>query len=258
MKHLRDEELIAMYYGEGSDDASTDEMNAHLRACRECGARYAELRRELESIRPEPVPARSAEYGEQVWRKIEPSLTPYEQRRNGWRSWFQFRMLMIAATCAALTALAFVGGRYWERHVAKAPQIASAGGGAQSKQRVVLVVLTDHLDRTERLLVALDHADAGDTAENAQLQSEARELLASNRLYRTTASETGDPAMAGALDRVERALAEVANNPNLTSADLTRLREEMNTEGILFEIRVLLERAPESTSGLNHAKGASI
>ncbi len=253
MKHLTEEDLIATYYG----DASTGELDAHLRACRECGARYAELRRELESIRPEPVPARSAEYGEQVWRKLEPALTPYQRRKNGWRSWFHFRMLMVAATCAALTALAFVGGRYWERHLAKAPQIATSGV-PQSKQRVVLVVLTDHLDRTERLLVALDHADAGDTAENAQLQSEARELLASNRLYRATASETGDPAMAGALDRVERVLAEVANNPNLTSADLTRLREEMNTEGILFEIRVLLERAPESTSGLNHAKGASI
>lgn len=257
MKHLTEEELIATYYGEGSDDASADGMNAHLRACRECGARYAELRRELESIRPEPVPARSAEYGDQVWRRIEPSLTPYEQRRNGWRSWFQFRMLMVTATCAALTALAFVGGRYWERHTQKAPQMATSGG-PQSKQRVVLVVLTDHLDRTERLLVALDHADAGDTAENAQLQTEARELLASNRLYRATASDAGDPAMAGALDRVERVLAEVANNPNLTSADLARLRDEMNTEGILFEIRVLLERAPESTSGLNHAKGASI
>jgi hypothetical protein len=257
MKHLTEEELIAMHYGEETEDASTAEANAHLRACRECGARYAELRRELESIRAEPVPPRSAEYGEQVWQRIAPSLTPHEQRRNSWRSWFHFRMLIVAATCAALTALAFVGGRYWERHMAKAPQIATSGG-PQSKQRVVLVVLTDHLDRTERLLVALDHADAGDTIENAQLQSEARELLASNRLYRTTASETGDPAMAAALDRVERVLAEVANNPNLTSADLERLREEMNTEGILFEIRVLLERAPESTSGLNNAKGASI
>jgi len=257
MKHLTEEELIAMYYGEASDDASTDEMNAHLRACRECGARSAELRRELESIRPEPVPARSPEYGEQIWRKLEPSLTPYAQRRNGWRSWFHFRMLMVAATCAALTALAFVGGRYWERHVARPLQLAGSGG-PQAKRRVVLVVLTDHLDRTERLLVALDHADGGDAAENAQLQTEARELLASNRLYRATASDAGDPAMAAAIDRVQRVLAEVANNPNLTSADLARLRDEINTEGILFEIRVLLERTPESTGGLNHAKGASI
>ena len=44
-----------------------------------------------------------------------------------------------------------------------------------------------------------------------------RELLASNRLYRTTATNAGDPALAGALDRLEGVLAEVANDPNLTA-----------------------------------------
>lgn len=254
MKHLTEEELIATYYGE-SDAASPNQATAHLSACRECGARYAELRQDLERVKPAPVPARAAEYGEQVWQKLEPSLAPYEGRKNPWRNWFHFRVLIVTAACAALTALAFVGGRYWERHLAKPPQIAG-GTTPQATQRVVLVVLTDHLDRTERLLVALDHADPADTVENSQLQSEARELLASNRLYRATATDAGDPTMAAALDRVERVLAEVANNPQMTSGDLERLRNEMNTQGILFEIRVLLSRTP--TSGLNNAKGASI
>jgi hypothetical protein len=257
MKHLTEEELIANYYGEGSGEASQAEISAHLQACRECSGHYNDLRQDLERVRLEPVPVRGEEYGEQVWRRLGPSLTPYERRQPSWRGWFHFRVLIVTAGCAALTVLAFVGGRYWERHIGKAPQVAG-GAAAQSTQRVVLVVLTDHLDRTERLLVALDHADPADTAENWELQSEARELLASNRLYRTTASEAGDPALAGALDQVERVLAEVANNPNLTNADLKRLREEMNSEGILFEIRVLLSRAPESTSELHHAKGASI
>ncbi len=257
MNHLTEEELIATFYGEEVDDASSGGVTAHLRACRECGARYAELRQDLEWMRLEPVPARGSEYGEQVWRWLSPLLTPYPRRQRSWRNWFHFRVLLIAAACAALTMLAFVGGRYWERHLAKPPQIAG-GATTQSAQRVVLVVLTDHLDRTERLLVALDHADAEDTAENSELQSEARELLASNRLYRSTANEAGDPALAGALDRVERVLAEVADNPNLTRADLQRLRDEMNTQGILFEIRVLLARPPESMNGLNHSRGASI
>jgi hypothetical protein len=123
---------------------------------------------------------------------------------------------------------------------------------------VVLVVLTDHLDRTERLLVALQHADPGDAAENSQLQSQARELLASNRLYRLSASEAGDPALAAALDRLERVLAEVANDPSLSAVDLDRVRKEMNTEGILFEVRVLLSRTPDLQSGAEHAKGATI
>jgi len=123
-------------------------------------------------------------------------------------------------------------------------------------------VLTDHLDRTERLLVSLEHADSGDTAENAQLQTEARELLASNRLYRATASNAGDPALAGALDKLQGVLAEVANDPDLTADDLQRVRNEMNTEGILFEIRVLRARGAEEMSGTTGggkpAKGATI
>lgn len=250
MKHLTEEDLIALYYGEPEGDAQ-----GHLRSCRECSARYATLRRDLESIRPASVPARSAQYGEEVWQKLRPSLIPYERPRSLWHNWIHFRVLVGAAACAALLAIAFIGGRYWERHNAKSPQIAA---NPQTSQRVVLVVLTDHLDRTERLLISLQHADPSDTEENAELQSEARELLASNRLYRTTASDAGDPALAGALDQLERVLAEVANNPNLTSADLARVRQEMNTEGILFEIRVLLSQTPKSASGPNHPKGASV
>ncbi len=163
---------------------------------------------------------------------------------------------MLAVGCAALVAAAFVGGRIWERH--QKVTTTATNAGPQAKQRVVLVVLTDHLDRTERLLVALEHADSSDHAENAQLQSEARELLASNRLYRTTATNAGDPALAGALDRLEGVLAEVANDPNLTAADLERVRNEMNTEGILFEIRVLRAQTPDRESGPKSAKGASI
>ena len=51
---------------------------------------------------------------------------------------------------------------------------------------------------------------------------------------------------------------EVANDPNLTAADLQRVRDEMNTEGILFEVRVLLARTPDQGSRLKPAKGASI
>ena len=154
-----------------------------------------------------------------------------------------------------LLAAAFIGGRYWERVGTKTPNVSLI---RKATQRVVLVVLTDHLDRTERLLVQLEHADSPDRAENAQMQSEARELLASNRLYRVTASNAGDPTLAGALDRLEGVLAEIANDPNLSAADLERVRSDMNTKGILFEIRVLRSRSADQGSGPKSANGASI
>ena len=250
MKHLNEEELIALYYGEAAGDP---DARRHLAQCEECAGSYAELKQDLEGIRAVEAPARGAEYGEQVWQALRPSLVPYERPR---RSWFgiSWKAAGLATACAMLIALGFVGGRYWERRGTNVAKTAAAGNG-QASQRVVLVVMTDHLDRTERLLVALQHADAGDAPE---LQSQARELLASNRLYRASATEAGDPALAGALDRLERVLAEVANDPDLSEADLDRVRTQMNTEGILFEIRVLQSRAADDARGAVHTKGATI
>jgi hypothetical protein len=254
VKHLSGEDLIALYYGEsslGSDAAR------HLRSCRECAASYAQLKEDLETIKRIPVPQRSAQYGEQVWQALHPSLPAYERKHQSWHLRIQWQALSWGAACAMLIAVAFLGGRYWERHTIKAPATVVTAT-PQSAQRIVLVVLTDHLDRTERLLVALQHTDPSDTIENSQLQTEARDLLASNRLYRAGATKAGDPALAAALDQLERVLVEIANDPSLSEADLNRLRQEMNTEGILFEIRVLLSRTPDQTKQAEDAKGASI
>ena len=250
MKHLGEEELIELYYGEGGSAANT-----HLQTCRECWVQYADLKESLEALRPAMRLQRDAEYGKRVWENLRPQLIPYEKKTASWRRWAQWRTVALTISCAVVLAATFLGGRYWERIATHKVDIAK---NPQAAQRIVLVVLADHLDRTERMLVQLDHADVSDSTENAALQSEARELLASNRLYRTTASHAGDPALAGALDRLEGVLAEIANDPNLTAADLQRVRKEMNTDGILFEIRVLLARNPEQKSGSKPAKGAFI
>lgn len=250
MKHLTEDDLIELYYGEGASAANT-----HLRACRECSAQYAEFKRSLDAIHPASVPHRSADYGERVWQSLEPRLIPYQKTQSSWSRWSHWRAAVVAVGCAMLLAAVFLGGRYWERNTAKKPDVAQ---NPQAAQRVVLVVLTDHLDRTERLLVGLEHANSSDRTESAQLQSEARELLASNRLYRATASNAGDPALAGALERLEGVLAEIANDPNLSAADLERVRKDMNTKGILFEIRVLRTRSSDQRSEPKVSKGASI
>lgn len=256
IKHLSEEELIDLYYGEAWQTAS-----AHLQACRVCAAQYAELKQSLDAINTIQIPKKSAQYGEQLWGTLLPRLIPYEKKVSAWREWAQWRAITLSLGCAMLVAAAFVGGRYWERHTAKKDTVANTVAKSASPpagQRTVLVVLADHLDRTERLLVALQHADSSDSVENAQLQSEARELLASNRLFWTTASRSDDPELAGALDRLGGVLAEIANNPNLTAEDLERVRQEMNTEGILFDIRVLRTRKPDQGNVPNQAMGDSI
>jgi hypothetical protein len=252
-KHLSEEELIDHYYGES---APASNVERHLKACVQCADEYSALERDLGGVKALVAPARGEGYGEEVWRSIRGSLTPYEARKWRWPSLGFRKPLALATAFALLMVAAFIAGRAWQRR--QMPQTVAVASDPQARQRVVVWVLGDHLDRSERLLVELNHADGKDDA--LPIQSEARELLASNRLLRQSAKQSGDPAMDAALDRLERLLVEISNEPNgLTEADLNRLRQEMNTDGLLFDVRVLRSRVneqqPNAASGL---KGVSI
>jgi hypothetical protein len=261
MKHLQETELIEYYYEESAGMA---ECERHLRQCAECARVYAELVRDLKQVKTPLTPQRDGTYGEQVWQAIRGSLPVYEKSRSSeaWlRSWRRlWRPLGWAAACAVLIAVGWVGGRHWERR--QTPAVAVAAD-PQARQRVVVVVLGDHLDRSERLLVRLNHADSHDAWDAEPLQSEARELLATNRLIRQSEGNTGNLQVEASLDRLERLLVELANQPDgLTETNLKRLREEMNTDGLLFDVRVLRSHLPAQAitpqSISTSTKGASI
>ena len=247
MKHLEEAELVEHYYEES---ANMGECERHLKACPVCARQYAELCRVLEAVATPKPPVRGENYVEQVWQSIDASLPVYEKPKSSWIGFY--RPLGWAAACVLLLAVTFVAGRRWERKQASSVAVAV---DPQARQRVVILVLGDHLDRSEQLLVQLNHADSNDLSA-LPLRSEARELLASNRLVRQSAMQAGNLHVEASLDRLERLLMELANEPdNLTEADLNRLRQEMNTDGLLFDIRVLRSRvhssgAPTATKGV--------
>jgi hypothetical protein len=125
---------------------------------------------------------------------------------------------------------------------------------------VVVVVLSDHLDRSERLLVELKHVDAGSTEMVSPLRDEAKSLLAANKICRQKASQEDDPSLTTALDRLDHLLNELANQPGgLSSASISRLQEEMNADGLLFEVRVLRSRVSDGQAvGTNRPSGGTI
>ena len=250
MKHLTDEQLVEHFLNE--EGANRVAVETHLRICSRCEQAYEEISNAMEVRHPEP-PARERGYGERVWQSIEQPLRPYpaKPKSNGWFTWP--RMVLLAACLAGLAA-AFFGGSLWERS-RKMPTVAV--NPAQAKERVVLLILDDHLERSERLLVQLNHAGGAD--ENEMLQREARQLLPDNRLYRQTIAENGDPSMSAALDHMERVLQEIANSPEkLNGADLERIEQEMNTDSLLFQIRVLRARTARPEQKLDSRKGATI
>jgi hypothetical protein len=107
-------------------------------------------------------------------------------------------------------------------------------------QRVVLVAVGNHLERSQMLLVEIMNTDANGSVDFSNEQAEARDLLDSNHLYRVSAQQTGDPQIARLLDQLGRVLAEVANGPKEVSPeDLQQVRHIIQTEGLLFKVRVV-------------------
>jgi len=243
MKHLSDEELYAMC------QIPKGGLASHLRECEECSARFHEFAALLESAAREAArtPPPAPDLSGRVWAAIHPSLPVYGAETRGRRrsavftAWWPRRRAWAGAFATlALIAAAFWAGRLFEQRQTKT-NLASQG--ASQPGRVVLLVVREHLDRSERLLVELDHAGHLGRMERGPLVQEAADLLEDNRLYRQTAMATQDPALSEVLDRLDRVLVEVAHEPaTFQGGDLARLREQMNLDGLLFELRVVRDR----------------
>ncbi len=244
MKHLSEEQLVEHFYGKERRG-----VRRHLASCAACAEAFAALQSDLGAVSAVEPPARDGSYGERVWLALAPSLPVYKTPRRRWLHAGLWRGLSYAAACMLLVAGAFFAGRQWEhwqtRTTAHHP-VQTQQNAVQPQPRVVVVVLSDHLERSERLLVELKHADADSEEMVTPLRDEARTLLAANRICRQDAEKIDDPALAPALDRLDALLAELAGQKgSLNAADLTRLQDEMDTDGLLFQLRVLRTRIPD-------------
>jgi anti-sigma factor RsiW len=240
MQHLTEEQLVAHYYHDG--DAVTAE--AHLAACEECRAQLATLRNVLALIDQLPIPEKNAGYGEEVWTRLRWKLGS-ERRRSVWAT--------ISAIAAAL-ALAFIGGMWWHARTqqtspaviarstpspAAAAQTASSSS-AVSRDRLLLVVVSDHLDSSERMLLELSNADAKHPLDVTSESRRAGELVASNRIYRQTAARRGETRIASLLSDLEPVLLELSHAGSTLSPDeIASLQRRIDSKGLLFKVRVV-------------------
>jgi len=269
MRHLTEEEWIEYYYGESADRQAVHE---HLADCAECAAMGRELARDLSQMRetllPDAEPQRDAKYGERIWQSIRSSVTPYPRSEKtvqpwGWTGKWTLGLAGAAFALATVVLVAFYSGRWWEQQ--REPQMTAKG---TAPQRVILYVISDHLDRSQRLLAELN--DPKQAAEDHNLQTTARELLTENRLYRQSSEHENKAAGATAaaddssvetiLDDLEPVLVELSNQPdNLNRQEIERLRKELNTGSLLFEIRVLRTKAhQQQPKGAGTVKEGSV
>lgn len=231
MKHVTEEQLILHYYGESEDRQGIDN---HLAGCDACRAQYRALEGLLAAVEVPPVPERSESYGSEVWQRLRPRLA--EPAGFGWADFFQPRRWTLAGAVATLVLAAFLLGRFWPRPETQVAQPISP----QVRERILLVAVGDHLERSEMVLIELLHAQGNGTVDISSEQQRAEELVEANRLYRQTAARAGEAGVASVLDDLERILLEVANSPSkLSSPEVDELRRRIEAKGILFKVRVI-------------------
>ncbi|MGH9663276.1 MAG: hypothetical protein ACRD9L_02490 [Bryobacteraceae bacterium] len=246
MNHPNEEQLVLYYYGEAGEVPNVEE---HLASCEGCRAAYHSLQRVLNTVDLAPLPPIVEEYGAQVWQRLEPLLAHRRARRRS--PWFAPRRWVPAGALAALVVAAFLAGRW---RPAPPPPPVEMASGAQVRERVLLVALGDHLERSQMMLVELANSEPVNGKHKGKLdisyeRSAAEDLLESNRLYRQTALRAGNVAAANVLDDLERVLLEVAHSPaSVSTAQLDDLRKEIEEQGILFKVKIFGSRVRELES----------
>jgi hypothetical protein len=241
MTHVSEDDLILHYYGEGAADHDA-RVERHLAECGACRGAFVRLQQVLAAVDTLPCPDVNGAFDARVWNRLAPAL-PARRRFLGA---FAFRphQWAPAGAMAALLLAAFVAGRFWPAAPAAPERLAESGD--RVRERVLLVTVGDHLERSQMVLVELLSTPVDGKVDLSDEQARAEDLLADNRLYRQTAASAGEAAVASLLDELERVLTEVASRPARISADdVDEIRQRIEAQGILFRVRVMSSQVRE-------------
>ena len=122
--------------------------------------------------------------------------------------------------------------------------ITSPAKTARDHDRILLVVVGDHLDNSERMLLELTNADATRGLDVTAERRRATELVSANRLYRRTAEQHGDARIAALLADLEPVLLELSHSDDRLSPDeVASLQKRIDSKELLFKVRVVSAQA---------------
>jgi hypothetical protein len=232
MTHPSDETLND-YIERELGPAEQVRVATHLDTCGQCAQVVADIQRivrEAAALGPIDPP---------------PHVWPLIQRRLPDRRWTRF---MWAAATAALVVIGFLTGQHLNRDDQQRPLAKSgvtgprqaASDDASVRERVLLIAVGDHLERSQLVLVELAHAETENELDISAERQLADDLVASNRLYRQTAQQMGQTNVAGILDELERVLVEVAHGPSTVSMrQLADIQQRIESQGILFKVKIV-------------------
>jgi hypothetical protein len=228
MKHFPEEDLIGYQLHESSNEAA---IRRHLEECVECAAVSESIAETLRVFSAELAPKLDLERN---WQRLRGNLSVLgvdRPKRSGSR--WKFMWPAVGLTMSAVLVVVFLAS-YGHHTMKTRPNLAINGHGPLTTEPRDPAI-ADHLDSAERLLTVVNNTQ-GPLDETTREQ--AHHLLLKNALYVHTARESGDVAQAAVLENLGRVLTTLDNEPE-TPHSTWRLRLEMNTSGLLLDIRIL-------------------
>jgi hypothetical protein len=251
--HPHEDDLVLHYYGELRGPAA-GLLERHLRECGSCRESFSRLEQVLRAVDEAPIPEPAADFERAVWTKLRPGLRAIQPARPsapGIRhSAFGLPRWAFAGGIAAVVIIAFLAGALWRQTRPQEQQAAvvqkppvggeNTGAAADLRERLLLAVVGEHLDRTELVLVELLNAHGTGLVDISAEQERAQDLVSENRLYRQTAQSVGNLPIVSLLNQLDLILTEVAGGPSaLPAADLDAMRRRIEGQNLLFKVQVV-------------------
>lgn len=226
MKHPRDKQLVAHAMGFGDPATS-----AHLQSCSACQARLQTWQQPLTTASQWPAADPDPTLVARICNQLAEPVSPTRDLRS--RRWVWSAAL---ATGIALTLAAWLARPRAAAPVAPSRLVATAAATTP----LLRLAVGEHLDQAQILLLEVKHAQpsAGAVAMR-DARDQARELLATNRLYAADASAHGDLTTAHVLGLLEPPLLEIAHSPDhLDTGQWRRMNARFASSDLLFKLRV--------------------
>lgn len=228
MKHFSEEELIAYQLQESPDEQA---IRRHLESCSDCANVSDSIAETLRIFSADPVPQPDLDRNWNRLRGNLSALTPVSKPRF---EFFRWHWAWPAAGLATVALLLIAAIGVHTHHAAHRPNYAINGHGPLTTQPADPSI-ANHLDAAERLLTEVNNSSG---SLDDVTREQAHDLLLTNAVYVRTARNSGDLAEAAVLEDLGRVLTTLDSEPP-TQQSAWRLRIEMNTNGLLFDLRVL-------------------
>jgi hypothetical protein len=236
MNHFSEEELIAYQLHENSNVGA---ISRHLEHCSACADLSESIAETLRVFSADPAPRPNLEHN---WQRLRGNLSVLTSQRPRSFELLQWRwMWPTAGLATAALILLTVFGMHIHRTSETKRNIAVNGHGPLTVEPTDPAI-ANHLEAAERLLTEVNNSSGplDDTT-----REQAHNLLLKNAVYVRNARDSGDLAQAAVLENFGRVLTTLDNEPS-TQHGTWRLRLEMNTSGLLLDIRILRQNDDQS------------